>query len=113
MRINDHENEKANAENQRAGDGDAVKILLHDAGARLVGVHGACDHFVNARALAGMQHDENNEAHAGGNQQDEHENKQKIQGDLLSTVEVLVIRKFKIISIIIGNRNNIEQFSRS
>lgn len=108
VRINDHQNEKADAENQRTRDGDTVKILLDDAGASLVGIHGAGDHFINARALARVEHDEHNKSDAGSNQQDKHENKQKIQFDLLlSMVNVLAIRKFKIISVIAADRNKI------
>lgn len=94
VRINDHQNDEANAEHDCASNGDAIKVLLDDAGARLVGVHGAGDHFIDAGTLARMEHDEYDKADAGGNQQDKHENKQKIQFDLLlSILNGLAIRK--------------------
>lgn len=101
VRINDHQNDERNAEHDCAGNGDAIKVLLDDAGARLVGIHGACDHFINASTLARVKHDENDETDAGGNQQNEHDNKQKIQFDLLlSILNGLAIHKLYIISII-------------
>lgn len=86
VRINDHKNNEANAEHDCASNSDTIKVLFDNAGARLVRVHGASDHLVNASALARVKHDENDEADAGGNQQNKHENKQKIQFDLLLSI---------------------------
>ena len=62
VRIDDHQHEQRNEEDDREDDRDAVKILLNDARSRLRGVHRTRNHIGNAGALAGMQQDENDQA---------------------------------------------------
>ena len=76
--VNDHENHEREQEHDSAADGDAVEVLLHDARARLRGVHGAGDHVGYARALAGMQEDEDDETQAGDDQQGDKDDQKRI-----------------------------------
>ena len=63
MRIDDHKHNQRNHEDDREDDGDAIEVLLDDAGAGLRGVQRRGDGVGNARALARMQHDEHDQAH--------------------------------------------------
>ena len=75
-RIHNHERDKRQQEDDREDDGDAVEVLLDDAGTGLRRVDGAGDHIGDARALAGVQENEDDEAQAGDDQQGD-ENDQK------------------------------------
>ena len=79
MRIDDHQHEQRHQEDHGEHDRDAIEVLLDDAGARLGGIHGAGDHVGDARALAGMQQDEDDQADAGHDQQDEEDDNERIQ----------------------------------
>ena len=87
LRVDDHQHDERQQEHHREDDGDAVEVLLHDARARLRGVHGAGDHVGYARALAGMQQDEHDEAQARDDEQDEHDDKERVQGVSLLSIE--------------------------
>ena len=69
MRIDDHEHQKRYQEDDSAYDGDAIEVLLYDAGTRLGGVHGTGDSIRDARSLPGMHEDEDDESDAGKEQQ--------------------------------------------
>ena len=65
-------------EDDREDDGDAIKVLLNDAGTGLRRVHGAGDHIGDARALAGVQENEDDEAQAGDDQQGDKDDQKRI-----------------------------------
>ena len=77
-RIYDHKRDQRQQEDDREDDGDAVEVLLDDAGTGLRRVHGAGDHIGDARALAGMQQDEDDQSDAGHDQQDEEDDNERI-----------------------------------
>lgn len=77
-RIYDHKRDQRQQEDDREDDGDAIKILLNDAGTGLRRVHGAGDHIGDARALAGMQEDEDDETQAGDDQQGDKDDQKRI-----------------------------------
>ena len=83
VRVNDHENHEREQEHDSAADGDAVEVLLDDARTGLGGVHRAGDHVGDARALAGVQQDEHDEADARNDEQDERDDEERIQGSSL------------------------------
>ena len=91
LRINDHQNEKRHNEDDREDDRDAIEVLLNDARARLRGVHRAGDHVGDAGALARMQQDEDDQANAGDDQQDQHEDEQWIQNVTLFVTRLLPV----------------------
>lgn len=82
-RIYDHKRDQRQQEDDREDDGDAIKILLNDAGTGLRRVDGAGDHIGDARALAGVQQDEHDEADARNDEQDERDDEERIQGSSL------------------------------
>ena len=77
-RIHDHKRDKRQQEDNREDDGDTVKVLLYDAGAGLRRVHGAGDHIGDARALARMQQNEDDETQAGDDQQGDKDDQKRI-----------------------------------
>ena len=81
--VDDHKDDKRKHEDDRERDGDAVEVLLDDARTGLGGVHRAGDHVGDARALAGMQQDEHDEADARNDEQDERDDEERIQGSSL------------------------------
>ena len=81
--VNDHENHQRKQEHDSAADSDAVEVLLDDARTGLGGVHRAGDHVGDARALAGVQQDEHDEADARNDEQDERDDEERIQGSSL------------------------------
>ena len=80
VRIDDHQHDERHHEDDREDDGDAVQVLLHDARAGLRGLDRAGYHVGDAGALAGMQQDEHDEPQAGNDQQDQHDDEERIQG---------------------------------
>ena len=91
MRVNNHQHEKGHDENDREDDRDAIKVLLDDARTRLRGVHRAGNHVGDAGALAGMQKNEDDQANAGDDQQDQHEDEQWIQNVTLFVTRLLPV----------------------
>ena len=79
MRVDDHQDEQGDEEHDRACDGDAIEILLDDARARLRRIHGACDGIGDARPLARMHEDEDDEADARQEQQHQEDDYQGSQ----------------------------------
>lgn len=77
-RIHDHKRNKRQQEDDREDDGDAIKVLLNDAGAGLRGIHGTGDHIGDARALAGVQQNEDDETQAGDDQQGDKDNQKRV-----------------------------------
>lgn len=77
-RIYDHKRDQRQQEDDREDDGDAIKILLNDAGTGLRRVDGAGDHIGDARALAGVQENEDDEAQAGDDQQGDEDDQKRI-----------------------------------
>ena len=77
-RIHDHKRDKRQQEDDRKDDGDAVEVLLDDAGTGLRRVDGAGDHIGDARALAGVQENEDDEAQAGDDQQGDEDDQKRI-----------------------------------
>ena len=59
------------------------RFFLDDARTVLGGVHRAGDHVGDARALAGVQQDEHDEADARNDEQDERDDEERIQGSSL------------------------------
>ena len=90
-RIHDHKRDKRQQEDDREDDGDAIKVLLDDARTRLRGVHRAGNHVGDAGALAGMQKNEDDQANAGDDQQDQHEDEQWIQNATLFVTRLLPV----------------------
>lgn len=83
VRVDDHEHDERQHEDDRERDGDAIEVLLDDARAGLRGVHRARDHVGDAGALAGMQQDEHDEAQARNDEQDKHDDKERVQDSSL------------------------------
>ena len=79
----DEERNGHNGADDRERAGDAVEVLLDDARTGLGGVHRAGDHVGDARALAGVQQDEHDEADARNDEQDERDDEERIQGSSL------------------------------
>ena len=77
-RIHDHKRDKRQQVDDREDDGDAIKVLLDDAGTGLGRVHGAGDHIGDARALARMQQNEDDETQAGNDQQGDKDDQKRI-----------------------------------
>ena len=86
MRIDDHQHEQRQQEHHGAADGDAVQVLLDDRGARLGGVHRAGNHIGDARALARVHEDEDDQSDAGQHQQDQEHDYQGIQNVTLPSL---------------------------
>lgn len=76
--INEHESHNREEEYDREHDGDAVEVLLNDARSALRRIERAGDHIGNARPLAGMQQDEDDEAGPGNHQEDQQYYKQRV-----------------------------------
>lgn len=77
-RIHNHERDKRQQEDDREDDGDAVEVLLDDTGTGLGRVHGAGDHIGDARALSGVQENEDDETQAGDDQQGDEDDQKRI-----------------------------------
>lgn len=78
LRVDDHQHDERQQEHHREDDGDAVEVLLDDAGTGLRRVHGAGDHIGDARALAGVQENEDDETQAGDDQQGDEDDQKRI-----------------------------------
>ena len=76
-RIHDHQRNKRQHKHYSKDDGDAIKVLLDNAGSRLGRIHRAGNHVRNARALTGMQQDEDDEAQTGDNQQGDEDDQKR------------------------------------
>ena len=93
LRINEHQHDNGNEEHDCADDGNAVEVLLDDAGAGLRGIHGTGDHIGNTRALAGMQQNEDDQANAGQEQKNQKDNYQRTHFELSFTRKVVYASK--------------------
>ena len=87
MRINDHQDDEGQHENNRANNGDAVKVLFDDARAGLRRIHRAGDHVGDTGSLARMHEDEHDHTDTGQNQQNQKDNNQRTQGFTLLSCE--------------------------
>ena len=83
LRVQKHEREQRQHENNRENNRDAVKILFDDVRTGLSGIQRAGDHVGNAGALAGMQQHEHDKANTRNSPDDKDQNKQRIHVDVL------------------------------
>ena len=88
--INNHEHDQRHEENDREGDRETVEVLLDDARAVARVVERAGDGIGDAGALAGMQHDEHDQAGAGHDEQDQEDDEQRSHDSSLSRIVIRV-----------------------
>ena len=69
LRVNHHQDDQGNEEDNRKDNGDAVEVLLNDVGSLLVVVDIRSNGVGNTGALAGVQKNENDQTNARDNEQ--------------------------------------------
>ena len=71
VRIHEHESDQRNKEDDSEDNRDPVEILLNDACTTLSRIQRCLDHLRNARPLARMEQDEDNQTCARNEQQNQ------------------------------------------